>query len=208
MTRFETIPARLARCYRHRVMSKEHDLIAGTVVRVDSKASTVDTPLGLLRCVIRGRLAGAKGKDEQILVVGDEVRVHTLGDDRGAIEEILPRRTKLSRRAIRGQRLEQVVAANVDQLVIVTSLAEPPLNLNLVDRYLVAADSGGLRAAICVNKVDLGDREATAPLLATYETLGYPVLWTSATEGRGIDELRACLECLDIYFGNLWFLEF
>jgi ribosome biogenesis GTPase len=174
-------------------VDRERDLINGTVVRVDSKANTVDTPLGALRCVIRGRLAEARAKNEQLLVVGDEVRVEALGKERGAIEEVLPRRSKLSRRSAGSQPLEQVVAANVDQLVIVTSLAEPPLNLNLVDRYLVAADSGELSAAICVNKIDLGDRRPIAPLLATYEALGYPVLWTSATEHYGIDRLRACL---------------
>jgi ribosome biogenesis GTPase len=49
-----------------------------------------------------------------------------------------------------------VVAASIDQLVIVSSLLEPPLDLNLVDRYLVAAGGSGLRPILCINKVDLG----------------------------------------------------
>lgn len=160
---------------------------------MDSKASTVDTESGPLRCVIRGRLAECRTRDEQILVVGDRVRVRPLEAGQGVIEEILPRRNRLSRRAAGRERLEQVVAANVDLVVVVTSLAEPPLNLNLVDRYLVAAARGELGAAICVNKIDLGDRDAVAPLLATYAAVDYPVLWTSATEGWGIDKLRELL---------------
>lgn len=188
---------------------EQGELIGGTVIRIDSGASQVNTPAGVLRCVMRGRLAGtraartprraddgdgAPGKRLK-LAVGDEVRVRPLRPGDGVIEEILPRRTKLSRLAS-GGKLEQVVAANIDQLIIVSSLLEPPLNLNLVDRYLVAADRGGLRSIVCINKVDLGEadrREMAAAQLRTYESLGYPVVWTSASTAAGIDELRAFL---------------
>jgi ribosome biogenesis GTPase len=173
-------------------MGVTKDLLDGKVIRVDSGASQVDTPAGLVRCVVRGRLTETKTQDKRLLAVGDDVRVQLLGPGSGAIEEILPRRTKLSRRSVGHERREQVVAANIDQVVIVTSLAEPPLKLNLVDRYLVAADNGGLGAVICINKVDLalGDRAPAEALLRPYHAMGYPVIWTSARTGEGIDELK------------------
>jgi ribosome biogenesis GTPase len=174
-------------------MAASVELLSGKVIRVDSGASQVDTPSGVLRCVVRGRLTEARTQDKRLLAVGDEVRVRPLGAGNGAIEEILPRRTKLSRRAVGRDRREQVVAANVDQVVIVTSLLEPPLNLNLVDRYLVAADNGGLGALICINKIDLGDRRPAEAQLGSYMTMGYGVVWTSARTGDGIDELKAGL---------------
>jgi len=174
-------------------MAASEELLSGKVIRVDSGASQVDTPSGVVRCVVRGRLTETRTQDKRLLAVGDEVRIRLLGAGSGAIEEILPRRNKLSRRAVGRDRREQVVAANVDQVVIVTSLGEPPLNLNLVDRYLVAADSGGLGALICINKTDLGDRGPAEAFLVPYETMGYPVVWTSARTGDGIGELKAGL---------------
>jgi ribosome biogenesis GTPase len=109
----------------------------------------------------------------------------------GAIEQVLPRRTKLSRRAVGPGKREQIVAANVDQMVIVTSAQAP--SLNLIDRYLVAASRGGLQPVICINKVDLGVPDGLAGDLAPYTELDYPVHWTSAVTGAGIPELRAQL---------------
>lgn len=181
-------------------------LATGTVVRIDARASQVATPGGVLGCVIRGRLTESKGLDKRLLAVGDEVRVRQLGPGRGAIEEILPRRTKLSRRAAGADRREQVVAANIDQVVIVSSLADPPLSLNLVDRYLVAAGRGGLAAVICINKIDCGDlaaRSAAELELTPYAKLGVPIMWTSARNGTGIEALRARLVgCTSVFAGK------
>jgi ribosome biogenesis GTPase len=159
---------------------------------VDSKAATVDTPKGTVRCVIRGRLAEARTKDgdssEQILVVGDEVRVQSgsipaghRGDHAPANQALATGQPRATGRAGGGGEHRPAGDRYLAR--------RAPLNLNLVDRYLVAADTGGLSAAICVNKVDLPGRDAAAGLLAAYETLGYPVLWTSATLGTGIAEL-------------------
>ncbi len=174
-------------------MSDSEELLLGKVVRIDSGRSQVVTPVGVLRCVVRGRLALAKVQNKRLLAAGDDVRVRSLGAGEGAIEEILPRRSKLSRQAVGANKREQVVAANIDQVVIVTSLAEPPLNLNLVDRYLVAADTGGLAAVLCINKIDLGNRSSVEPLLEPYAVMDLPCVWTSARSGEGIPALRSRL---------------
>ena len=180
---------------------KEPSTVRGTVIRIDAGQSHVDTPLGVLRCVLRGRLTserpGAKPKGprapatEAALAVGDQVEVLVTVAGQGAIEQVLPRRTKLSRRAVGPGKREQIVAANVDQMVIVTSAPAP--SLNLIDRYLVAASRGGLQPVICINKIDLGIPAGLAEDLAPYTELDYPVHWTSAVTGSGIPEFRAQL---------------
>ncbi len=180
------------------------DPIQGTVVRIDTRHSHVDTASGVLRCTLRGTPERNRNRDRRgpnptppagsRLAVGDQVLVRPAGDDQGMIETVLPRRTKLSRRAAGPERREQIVAANVDQLVIVASIADPALSLNLIDRYLVAADRGGLGAILCINKMDLGDPDVAARQLATYTALGYPVVFTSARTGSGIETLRAGLQ--------------
>jgi ribosome biogenesis GTPase / thiamine phosphate phosphatase len=183
---------------------KSDPIVDGTVIRIDAGQSLVDTSEGVLRSVLRGRLSGdrpaGKGRGgrtdpapEPVLAVGDRVRVAVIGDGSGVIEEVEPRRTKLSRRAVGPGKREQIVAANVDQLVIVSSLHSPAPSLNLVDRYLVAAEHGGLVVALCMNKVDLGIPPEIAADLEPYVALGYPVLWTSAVTGSGIADLRAQL---------------
>jgi ribosome biogenesis GTPase len=164
--------------------------IAGTVVRVDARTSLVDTPEGVCRCTLRGRLARARRRSVRLVAVGDRVLLAPGADDTGVIEEVLPRRSKLSRRAAGPRQHEQVVAANVDQALVVSALVEPPLNLDLVDRYLVAADRGQLRALLCINKLDLGDASPHEADLQVYRELGYRVLFTSAATGAGIDGLR------------------
>jgi ribosome biogenesis GTPase len=132
-------------------------------------------------------------KSADPIVVGDEVTLEVVDEAKkeGVITERHPRRTKLSRKVSTGTReLEQVVAANIDNLVIVSSVADPPFRPGLIDRYLVAAAKGDLTPLICVNKVDLGGLEELQEILETYCDLGYPVILTSTKTGQGIEELR------------------
>lgn len=117
------------------------------------------------------------------------------GDPDGVIEAVYPRKTTLVRQY---EDRVQVLAANVDQAIIVASPLDPPLRPHLLDRFIVAAHKGDLRPVLCINKmdIDLADegREAVDEVLGRYEALGYRVLRTSATSGLGIDTLRAELK--------------
>lgn len=168
------------------------DHLPGRVIRIDSGSCRVDTERGVLRCTLRGRLARTRRTSVRLIAVGDRVGVAPGdGGDEGVIEEILPRTTKLSRRAAGPRQHEQVVAANLDQVLVVSSFSAPPLDLDLTDRYLVAADHGGLRAVLCINKLDLLRPAQHAEELRVYERLGYTVLRTCALSGSGVEELRA-----------------
>lgn len=133
-------------------------------------------------------------RDRPKLAVGDRVRLER--DARGhtlAIAEVLPRTSRLARRAPGGGRGERVVAANVDQVVVVFAAANPEPHLRMIDRFLVIAEANGLPARLVVNKVDLVGLEVAHARFTDYPRAGYPVHFTSARQGEGIEVLRRAL---------------
>ena len=109
------------------------------------------------------------------------------GRQEGVIERIERRHGVLSR-AIRGRC--HVIVANVDQVLIVGSAAQPVLKPHLIDRMLVTAEKDRIRPIICINKIDLVDPADLQPLVGVYGQMGYEVLLLSATTGFGIERLR------------------
>jgi ribosome biogenesis GTPase len=107
--------------------------------------------------------------------------------ERLKIVRVLPRRTVLSRPDPQNPRIERVIAANIDVVVVVVSVKSPPLRPGLIDRYLIAIEHSGAEPVVCVNKIDLGD----SPELAPYRELGIPIVPCSAASGEGIDRLAA-----------------
>ncbi len=163
----------------------------GIVERVDATISRVRVGEELLDCTVRRKLvkfaAGTK-----TVAVGDRVRLDQTQRGEHVIAEVLPRRSKLSRPGFRGA-AERVIVANVDELVVVTAAAQPAYRTGLIDRYLVIAERLGFPGVLCVNKIDLVDRDAIRRALGFYDRLGYKVLFVSALDGTGLDELRELL---------------
>jgi len=148
----------------------------------------------IMRASVRARhFAGLSGH-EKFLVAGDTVDV-TVRDDGGAVvERVHPRETALSRLRPRMRKeAEQVIIANVEQLVAVASLGTPRLNRRMLDRVLVIAESADLRSVIVFNKIDLVHEREWLPAAAAYEQAGYDVVATSATDGKNIDELASLI---------------
>lgn len=144
-----------------------------------------------VEAALRGRLKQGAGIK---LAVGDDVMLAS--DARGShwtIEEILPRRSVLARRAPGGAHGERVVAANVDQVIVVFAATRPEPHLRMVDRFLVIAEANELGGRLVVNKVDLTDGAATRALFADYVRAGYPVDFTST---RHPDSLVALHDAL------------
>ena len=118
----------------------------------------------------------------------------------GVVNEVLPRRTRLSRAQPHDRRTEHVVVANVDQLLIVCSVREPPLTIGIIDRYIIAGESGGIEPVVCINKIDLapepGERSTVAyeDVAALYRDLGFRVRPVSARTGAGVEELKGDLK--------------
>jgi ribosome biogenesis GTPase len=137
----------------------------------------------------------AAAADTLKLAIGDRVMLEQ--DDSGSawtIASILPRRSRLARRVPGGGYGERVVAANVDQVVVVFAAANPEPHPRMLDRFLVIAEANGLAARIVINKVELvGGAEAACQRWRDYERAGYPVHYTSAKRNEGLDALHDAL---------------
>ncbi|VTS00879.1 ribosome small subunit-dependent GTPase A [Tuwongella immobilis] len=163
----------------------------GRVIRVHGLYSMVQTADGReVRCAVRRLLKSLITDERNIVTTGDRVWFRPTGTDEGFIERVEPRSGVLTRAS---RRREHVLVANVDQLLIVISLVQPSLKPHLIDRYIAAAEQGGLKPILCLNKADLADRTELQPLIGSYTQLGIPVVLTSATTGSGIDQLRELL---------------
>jgi len=134
------------------------------------------------------------GMETTKLAVGDEVLVEP-GDAAGGgwvITEILPRRSRLARRAPGGAYGERIVVANLDQVVVVFAAAQPEPHPGMIDRFLVIAEANALQPRLVVNKVELVGEAAARARFAAYERL-YPVHYTSVRQEIGLDDLRDVL---------------
>ena len=130
---------------------------------------------------------------ETPVAVGDQVEFMRSGDGSGAIEKVLERRTCFMRPEVDTHGRKQVIAANLDQLVIVSAVKSPKLKTGLIDRFIVAAQIGSLSPVVVMNKADLLDDGETAGYAAAYNTIGIPTFLVSAECGTNLDALRAQL---------------
>jgi ribosome biogenesis GTPase len=168
--------------------------LRGFVTEVSTGLCRVDLDGHILLCTLRGALSAQDTGYTNVIAVGDEVLITQSGPDIGVVEQVLPRRSVLARPDVFYEHLQQVIVANVDQLLIVASWREPNIWLELIDRYLITAERDNLKPILCVNKIDLAeDRQACLELLRPYQDMNLLVVFTSAHTGEGIDRLRALL---------------
>ena len=165
----------------------------GIVTRSTGSWHEVSTDNATVPCKVPGRFRLTHQGETNPIAVGDRVRIQRLDDGSGLIEEVLPRKNKLVRRAA-GRRvgIEHVIVANIDFAWVVQSCLLPKLNPGFVDRFLVMAGVYHIPAGLIVNKYDLVDDRIRDPVsfwCDLYEGIGYPVLRTSATTGMGTEQL-------------------
>ena len=164
------------------------DCWRGQVLHAHGVESFVQDAAGeVVRCTIRRVLRDLATDQRHPVSAGDWVQVQGR-DEEATIQFIEPRRNALSR-ASRGRR--HTIVANVDQVFIVGSAAQPDLKPGLIDRMLVAAESAGIRPVVCINKIDLVDPADLVPLAGVYARMGYPVVLCSTTTGSGLARLAA-----------------
>ena len=147
----------------------------GIVVKAYNGYYYVQDNQKVVECKLRGRFK----KERFSLVVGDKVLFEACEKCKGVIEEILPRQSMLLR----------PVVANVDQVVVVFSVAYPDFDQGLIDRFLVLAEASGLEPILCITKMDLADVSEIMGIVAMYSRIGYKVYTVSAVTGIGISEL-------------------
>lgn len=136
---------------------------------------------GIYECKAKGIFR----KDHKKPLVGDDVDVEVLDEEQklGHIREILPRKSALIRPAV----------ANVDQALIIFAIVKPNPNFNLLDRFLIRMERQNLPTIICFNKQDIATPEEKEALQKAYETCGYQVLFISALEEEGLEQVRHIL---------------
>ena len=129
---------------------------------------------------------GAFRKDKIKPLVGDDVEIDVISEDEktGNVISILPRKSELIRPAV----------ANVDQALLIFATKNPEPNLNLLDRFLCMMEEQQLPIVICFNKDDLAEVDFVSTMRNTYEPAGYKLIFTSAKQGAGIDQIKSILK--------------
>jgi len=150
-------------------------------------------------CHIGGRLKHLKHETRNIVALGDRVKVDISDENR--IEEIIERKNSLVRYSEDSFQKEIIIAANIDNVIIMVSCREPELNLGLVDRFICATRLCNIPPVICINKIDLIKKRKLIQREADYyKKYGIQVLMSSAKTGEGLKELEVILKDMDSVF--------
>ncbi len=161
----------------------------GRVVGIAADSVSVQVGLQCMETSLRGALKKNLLALKNLLTIGDEVLI----DEELQIAKILPRRTLLARQDHFNKRSAQMIAANVDQLLIIVAVKEPGLTPHLIDRYLIAAKMGNIPAVIVINKIDLlastsaSEQAIFHEMLRIYPSLGIPLFCISTKTHEGLE---------------------
>ena len=178
---------------------KQYSVAANERIEQDEPARVVAVDRGRVTVLLEGEVLEATyaGSMRGVrVVVGDDVRVRPPRHetDTARVTAVLDRRSVLQRTGDDAVDEPRVVAANVDQVVVVLAGDHLDAGMRFLDRVLVAAELGGVGASVCINKLDVADPQEVAEVRARYEQIGYETLVTSAVTGEGVDRLRWQLE--------------
>lgn len=171
----------------------------GRVLAVMADGILVDWEDKLYTCVLRGSLKKEKTQMKNLIAIGDFVLFEPFENETGSIAHIEERTSVLSRAEQIHRRKEQLIAVNIDQVLITLSVVLPPLKTPLIDRYIIAALKGNMDPVILINKIDLlkdhpEEKALLDEICRIYAGLEIPLLPLSAETGEGIDALKKQME--------------
>lgn len=182
---------------------KKSNLKRGRVIAIGSEGIFIDLENKLYICSLRGILKKEKTLLKNLVIVGDFVWFKpyekTSKHLEGIIEHVEPRKSTLSRADNLSRRKEHLIAANIDQVIITTSVVNPTLKPTLLDRYIIACYKGFMAPVIVINKIDLLhsddplvkiEKELYEKVVIAYSLAGVPVISVSIKTGEGIENLR------------------
>ncbi len=178
--------------------------MTGTVIKIFGRFYTVEYEGRRINSTLRGRLRKDKRleKYSEAVAVGDIVDFELDKDDTGAIGLVHERRNVFTRKYKDSDR-DDLIAANIDQIVVIQCFGKPRMNLRFVDRLLVRGNKEGIPVLLCVNKHDLAEDGDLEFLNDYYRGYDLAVILTSAMKGEGLDELKTALSGrLSILIGN------
>jgi ribosome biogenesis GTPase len=172
--------------------------LTGTVVQSTGSWYSVLGPDGKLsQCKLKGKFKMKGIRTTNPIAVGDIVEYHLLRDeDTGLITDIKPRKNHIIRKATKLSKESHILAANLDQAIVIVTLTEPRTSTGFIDRFLITAEAYHIPAVIIFNKIDIYDektRENLDKLIEIYEVVGYPCLAVSARTGQNTDQVHDLL---------------
>ena len=182
------------------VFADETDLKTGTIIKSTGSWYQVQTPDGhIWQCRIVGKLRLDDIKLTNPVGVGDQVEIDVESEEENTalIKGVLPRRNYVVRQSPRRKHDLHLLAANVDQAVVIATIIEPHLKQGFIDRFILMTEPQDIPVHVIFNKADLYGEEELAIfeyLHNVYESIGYPALLTSAVDGTGLDALRDLLK--------------
>lgn len=151
-----------------------------------------------IACRIKGKLRLDNVKHTNPVTVGDVINFEMeAGQETGVIQTVEPRKNYIIRKASNLSKQTHIIASNLDQAILVATLALPTTSLGFIDRFLVTAEAYHIPAVIVFNKADITNealQEITEETVAMYTKIGYPCLLTSAITKTGLNELKSLLE--------------
>jgi ribosome biogenesis GTPase len=171
----------------------------GLITKSTGSWYQVQTPDGeRYDCRIKGKFRIKGITTTNPIAVGDVVDFELEPDqETGVINHLLPRKNYIIRKSINLSKQGQIIAANLDQALLVVTLASPRTSLGFIDRFLVTAEAYDIPAKLIFNKLDLFSGEGLeilAEYQAIYENTGYPCYSVSALEGTNIDVIQDLLK--------------
>lgn len=149
----------------------------------------------LFNCRIKGKFRVAGIKSTNPIAVGDVVHFHLEDhqEGQGIISAIQDRKNYIVRKSVNLSKQVHIIASNMDQALLVTTLAQPMTSTGFMDRFLSTAEAYSIPTIIVFNKIDLYGEEEMMELEyreAVYSAIGYKVLKTSAMRGIGLEKLK------------------
>lgn len=176
------------------------DLKRGRVLSINPQGIRVSYENEIINCQLRGLLKKEKRQEKNLVTVGDFVLFTESNPTEGSIQKVEERKSVLARADNLSRRKQQLIAANIDQVLITISVVSPSLKGFLADRYIIAADKGGMRPIILINKIDLlegpsnpeieKEKEMLEDLKKGYQAAGIPVISVSCVTGEGMEALK------------------
>lgn len=180
----------------------------GIVIKsVGSRYKVLCNPDDTVECTLKGKLRVKELQTTNPVAVGDNVRIEFTDDRKsGVITEVLERRNYILRRASNLSRQFQIIAANIDQVLLVVTIILPKTPVEFIDRFLVTAEAYRIPVKLIFNKTDLYSVEENnrmEHLIDLYSEIGYECLRLSATQGINISKLKDLMkDRISVVSGN------
>lgn len=171
----------------------------GIVIKsVGSRYKVLTGKGNIIECILRGKLREKEVQTTNPVAVGDNVTIYPGADSKtGMITGVLERKNYILRKASNLSKQSQIIAANLDQLLLMVSIILPQTPVEFIDRFLVTAEAYRIRARIIFNKTDLygkDEHETMEYLISVYSRIGYHCLRLSLNEGTGLEEIISLMK--------------